>query len=820
MARSDNAALDALDAAAERANPIAGLWQMPLLLLSLGLFTLAAYLFIDPSGGPGVAEQLERARRDVRGERYDAAVGRMNDLLAAGVEGQDQAAARLIVAEALDLGMRRSRREETPAAHRRILREVAEAKEAGATDSPELADRSARSWEALGNVDRASAEWRRAARMLDELKRPAEGVPMRRSSVEMLVAHDQPAAAAEELRDMLDVPGLADDERAWALGELARIAVDAGRPDEAMPLLAEALGLSPDEAIRGQVNFRLGYAAFKLGDSSGAEGYLTLARGQLGTGHTLDAEACYLLGQIERDRIGNGSADDDAAAAKRAAAFYDVVLRDHPGSRVAPKARIGRAVARLVLGDADGGVTDLVTAAQEVASRPGSAPLKDDLIEALRRGERVLSARDRHEQALELMAHEQRVAGDPAALPAVYFARLGQALEARGDQVMADADDAEEEDRLTVEKQARQLWVRAGDAFVAYSRRLTLSDDEAYGDALWRGIGLYERAGDLREMIAALATFTRERPEDPIAPDAMLALGRAYQAVGAQDRAVETFVNLQGRHPQSLAAAEAAVPLAQVYLAQGRDRWPLAENVLRGTVENNPVLTPDSRVFRAATYELGKLYHAAGRWGEALAKFEEYADRYDDPERRGRLLFLRADCYRQAAAALAAQADAATVDARVAATVEADPAPDRAAAEEARRLRRRHLAEAKRLFEAAVAAYGQAGPGDEVDRTYERLAWFYRADCLYDLGRYDEAIDLYDAAAFRYQDDPSSLSAYVQIVNSHVAMGRTEQARVANERAKWLLRRIPPESFQDGRLALGREQWEQWLEWSGESGLW
>ena len=48
---------------------------------------------------------------------------------------------------------------------------------------------------------------------------------------------------------------------------------------------------------------------------------------------------------------------------------------------------------------------------------------------------------------------------------------------------------------------------------------------------------------------------------------------------------------------------------------------------------------------------------------------------------------------------------------------------------------------------------------------------------------FTEAIRLYDVAAFRYQDDPSALSAYVQIANSYCALGRFEEARTANERA-------------------------------------
>ncbi len=829
-------------------NPIAGLWQMPLLVVSLGLFSLAAYLLLDPTPAPRVAEELAKAHREVRQERYDAAVERLNELAALPLPPEQNVETHLLTAKALDESMRRSRRAETPATHRRVLQEIRTAFEEGAKDTPDVADREARSWEYLGGVDKAASRWRTAARMATELGEPALAVPMRRSAAEMLIHHGRPAAAAQELRDLLLTDGLADDEKAWALGELARLRIDAERPDEAMPLLAEALALSPDDRIRGQVNFRLGYAAFKLGNRDEAQSYLLEARRQLGTGHSLDAEASYLLGQIAQAGLTSPDADVAQAAAREASGYYEVVLRDHPSSRTAPRARMGRAVSRLVLGDANGGADDLRRAATKVADRPNLAPLRDDLIESLRRAGSVLVANGDHardeeqattayELAIEMMALEQQATSAAGrSVDAEFYARLARGFERRGD-LMYPSDlnrqaIAENKELREQVEAARSLWVHAGDAHVARSRALTLVDDAAYGEALWQGVRLYERAADMYEIIAALDLFVRERPNDPIAPEALLRLGRAYQAAGQQSEASVTFVELRDDHPQTLAAAEAAVPLAQVYVSQGRDRWHLAENTLRSVLEDNPVLGPESRVFQSATWELGSLYYRMGRWGEALSRYEEYAERYGESTQvpTARLLFLRADCYRRAAGDLAETASDARVEAQVAAASSPDgrragtsaSARREAAASADRRLR--YLQEAKRLFEAAVTAYAATPTADDAaDRdlatTYERLAWFYRADCLYDLGEYAAAVELYEQAAFRYQDDPSSLSAYVQIVNSYVALGRPEDARTANERAKWLLRRIPPEQFRDGSVALNRQQWQDWLDWSGETGL-
>ena len=50
----------------------AQLWQMPLLLLAIGLFAYSAYLFIDPKPGLSVEQRVETARVYLVHGRWDA----------------------------------------------------------------------------------------------------------------------------------------------------------------------------------------------------------------------------------------------------------------------------------------------------------------------------------------------------------------------------------------------------------------------------------------------------------------------------------------------------------------------------------------------------------------------------------------------------------------------------------------------------------------------------------------------------------------------------------------------------------------------------
>jgi len=97
---------------------------------------------------------------------------------------------------------------------------------------------------------------------------------------------------------------------------------------------------------------------------------------------------------------------------------------------------------------------------------------------------------------------------------------------------------------------------------------------------LWKGVDLYDRAGNLQSVISALELFVAERPSDRLAPDALLRLGRAYQAAGMLDKAIGAYQRNQLEYGKSLAASKSAVPLAEAYFAKGPDYYAKAEKTL------------------------------------------------------------------------------------------------------------------------------------------------------------------------------------------------------------------------------------------------
>jgi tetratricopeptide (TPR) repeat protein len=94
-----------------------------------------------------------------------------------------------------------------------------------------------------------------------------------------------------------------------------------------------------------------------------------------------------------------------------------------------------------------------------------------------------------------------------------------------------------------------------------------------------------------------------------------------------------------------------------------------------------------------------------------------------------------------------------------------------------------------------------------------RNCYFGRADAMFDLGRFEEAIRAYSDATNRYQHDPESLEAYVQIATCYRRLKRPNEARGTLEQARAVLERIRPDADFLRTTRLDRQQWNELLTW-------
>ncbi|MGD0463225.1 MAG: tetratricopeptide repeat protein [Tepidisphaeraceae bacterium] len=768
------------------------LWQLPLFILSIGLFVYAGYLFINPGPGATIDQKIAVARNYLQQDRPDAALQQLSRILETETpQPASEGQIHLLIAQALEAAQKQ-KKIDVPANHQRIIEQTELALQFGVKADAALHLRVANSYAALGHPAEAAEHYRQAIAM-----DAPRSLSLYRKLIDLELANDDPANADVSLGDYLQLPGLTDAERAWALDQRAGILIDEKRFADARKLLGDAARLDTDPVDQGTFNYQLGYCSYREGLPDDAERYLRLARDQLRVTHPLDADAAFYLGKIFEDR------NDPATAIS----FYESVLTMHPESKAAPLALLGRGVCRIMLQQTDPGLNDFHELIAQIDRRPSRGKYKPECLESFRQAVEIFSDRQDYQSALEVMSDEQEL--DPSMQPGFYSELAGMYAK-RAEQLEGTILDASPTEKIRRGQQVADLRNKAAQAYILYSRMLTLLDDHGYADALWKGVELYDKAGNIQAAIVVLELFVRERPSDRMAPDAMLRLGRAYQAAGLFDKAIDAFQRNQLNYSKSLAASKSAVPLAQAYIAKGPALYARAEATLLSVVENNPLIDPSAAEFRQSLRELAQLYYRTGRYEEAVARLQELTQRYPNDEQKAQMVFLMADSYRKSASLLDAKLASAQTSPNAVATEVAEAAA----------ARRDRLLKARGLYDEVVDLYHAAAPADDIDKLYQKLAHFYRADCMYDLGAYQEAIKLYDAAAFTYQNDPSSVSAYVQIVNAYFALGKPEEAKAANNRAKWMLQHMPAEAFQDGTFSMPKKYWDQWLQWTNDSGMW
>ncbi len=789
------------------------LWQLPVLVVSLLMLAGGLVLTRSAETGPDYGGALDEAQQAIAASDFDRALTILSDLGDRRVDlNLDQRyRLRTLYADAVYL-LQQAKGWDAAENHQKVVANYEEARGLGDDLDPvrylsaERLERMAQSLISLGEVGAA----REMLAEFDETISPHRQRLLKRMVVrEIESPQAQLAEVAELIERFLAEPGLEGKDELWAVAREAELLLSHDRPGEAIDMLLRRIAFRQAEGQSGLAELKtlLAEAYIEVGELREAERTFLQAQQSLASkSDSLNGRILVGLGRIR-------FAEDNIVEALEH--FADAVT-GYPETEAYPLALIGKAECEARLGSHAEALADYAIAVEGVEAGR-LRDIRDRLLRSLESRYDIRYAQADFESALKYLELLMRVAGgEPAARLLVKLAVVHEQL-ARQLLGVEDGDPINTEawDRLSTSEKAlaRKHFESSAEAYLRHARAVTVNDDAAFGQSLWRAGDNYDKAALHKRAIEVFAEFVEARPNDPRQLEATFRLAQSYQADRQYEVAAKLYEQLWEEHPQSPEGYQSLVPLAQCHLAQGPEYVDEAERVLLSVVTDHPALRPESRAYRQALIELGRLYHDRGEVGDyerAITRLTEAVERYgsDNAETADWLMRL-GESYRKSAD---------QIEKELAEPL--GPARKKALGNE----RAQRLDEAAQSFNRVIDIYEAIGEAKlaRFEKLHLRNAYFYRADCAYELGHYEGpegAIALYDRAVQRYEKDPAVLVALVQIVNSYCELGRFEEARTVNERAKWHLKRIPESAFEDPTLPMSREHWQRWLDWTSQPAM-
>ncbi len=430
-----------------------------------------------------------------------------------------------------------------------------------------------------------------------------------------------------------------------------------------------------------------------------------------------------------------------------------------------------------------------------------------------------LSDAEMYQDALTVLAMEQEVAQETD-IDAAYRFAVGHNVYADKlregyadfESQLTSLDDMSPEDKQWHDQQSALIEKHYTLAAELYLRvaKIAVNNNELYGTCIRQAAVCYDYAGASMEAIAVWGRFIEEWEGTAYRADALYQLAQAYQSLGEFDQAIKYYSILREENPRSPAGFRAIVPMARCFESKEPPDFAGAEKILKSVLDDVAIM-PDSPYFYEATSVLGELYYKMGNYKDAITSLSNAIKRNPEHPNTGKVMFLVGDSYRRSSTVF---------DGKIA-EIANDPIA-RINLENYVQARRDMLANAREYFAGAIKAYSVIPDErrDKRDKIYLRHSWLYQADCLFDLGEYRQAVDLYEQAALRYQMTPTALMALVQVVNCHIKLNNPRAASSANSRAVSQLARMDDKALLDSDMAMTRQQWQEWFDWADNLGLW
>jgi len=809
-------------------------WQLPALVASLLLFTFGVAALVMSRPSNDFAKSIAVAEAFAYEAQYDQGLAVVEELLnhLNEMAPAEQAALHAVRADlfygkqGLSGGLEKENLSQ-------VVFDYREAEKLGLAMTPIRQYRMTDSLITLSKINEALKSY---------TKLPVTESDLRHQILKRLVEHNLTlpdmnfVATYELLGALLGEPDLAAEDRVWAVARRAELQIEQRYTNEAVSGLLVTIQQLKAEGIEdfSELYVLLGRGYYEIGEMDKATQHLLTVLELLPQADPDRAEALLLLG-----RIAHTAGRWDEAYYR-----YESILNEYPDTVPVLPAMLGRAEVlarqeeyRSALDDYTRLVSRLVREYEKTGhDRRDLMPIV--VVDSVLTWHDLLIGQGKPEMAIRFATAGERLYDTRGGVPNRLLLSLARTNKTLGDKKLAKAWESTAEggttDFVEVMEQhpeivpvridaaskldARSHYLSSGE----YNRRLAMNlqidDPNGTAEAFQDAADAFDRGGDYERAIESLKEFILLSAHHPRQLLGIYRLGRCYQAMEEYPLAIEQYRKLidDPKRRVSPEGYRSYVPLAKCYLSDpDHPDAAEAERLLRTVVDGRQAvgdggagLEPEAVEFRNALLELGTLYaraadydlpnETASYYPLAIKRLTEAVERYPDDPRIHDLHARLGDAYRLSAESIAEQMNLER------------PLSEQEMLGQQQMV---HLDHAVTHYDEAVRGYESIAvhQRSELEREMLKLTSFWKADCLFELERYDEAIEAYALITNRYIGEPTALVAQARIITAYAEQGEMDKARTAQTLAFRMLQKMPESAFEESLLS--RDAWEQWLKW-------
>lgn len=335
--------------------------------------------------------------------------------------------------------------------------------------------------------------------------------------------------------------------------------------------------------------------------------------------------------------------------------------------------------------------------------------------------------------------------------------------------------------------------LRLREAGVAYEDLAKLRFATAnYPTDLWDSADCFYLGHNYSNAARILNVYLEAEPEK-LNAQALLRLGQVNLALGKIPECIDAFEECIELYDRDNATYQARIECAKAYWRSGDAKE--AERLL-GVNLNGSLLEPKSPEWRDSLFALGNLQFEQGRYDDAIGTLEEAVERYPEDRQSLEARYVIGEAYRRWADEPRARMETART------------ASER---EKLEALIRDRLAAALEQFkkvQSNITLKIDNLPDDAAYAAMRRNCYMLEGACLFDLGRYQEAIEAYQNVSSLYPNEPFVLETFVQIANCWQRLDRPENARGAIQQAQITLTQLPGAANFAATTAFSRDEWK------------